>query len=51
MNDSHTPAFKELIRRKIADGMTQARAGNLVDGKEAVERLETRLRIKRKKTR
>ena len=51
MNDSHTPAFKELIRRRISEGMAQARAGNLVDGKEAVERLKARPRTKRKKTR
>lgn len=37
------------VRRKIADGMAQARAGELVDGDEARERLHKRIDNRRKR--
>lgn len=35
--------WREEVRRKIAEGMAQAKAGQLVDGDEAFERLRKRI--------
>jgi len=41
--------WREEIRRKIAEGVAQAKAGQLVDGEEAFERLRKRVDAHRKK--
>jgi len=35
--------WKTEVRRKIAEGMAQARAGKFVDGEEAFDRLQKRI--------
>jgi antitoxin ParD1/3/4 len=39
--------WREEARRKIAEGMAQAKAGQLVDGDEAAERLRKRIDARR----
>jgi len=41
--------WREEVRRKIAEGMAQAKAGQLVDGDEAFGRLGKRVDAHRKK--
>ena len=41
--------WREEVRRKIADGMAQAKAGQLVDGEKAAERLRKRIDAHRRK--
>lgn len=41
--------WREEVRRKIAEGMAQAKAGQLVDGDEAFERLRKRIDARRTK--
>lgn len=41
--------WREDVRRKIAEGVAQAKAGHLVDGREVGERLTKRIAARRKK--
>jgi antitoxin ParD1/3/4 len=41
--------WKAGVRRKISEGMAQARAGKLVDGEAAADRLMKRIQAQRKK--
>ena len=40
--------FKAEVRRKVAEGMAQARSGQLLDGDEVVDRLHMRIDAHRK---
>ena len=41
--------WKADVRRKISEGMAQARAGKVVDGEAAADRLMQRIKTHRKK--
>ncbi len=41
--------WREEVRRKIAEGIAQAKAGQLVDGEEVIEQLLRRIEAHRKK--
>lgn len=41
--------WREEVREKLAAGLAQAKAGRLVDGEAAIERLEKRVRSRRSK--
>lgn len=41
--------WREDVRQKIAAGMAQAKAGQLVDGDEVFERLMQKIELRRKK--
>jgi antitoxin ParD1/3/4 len=41
--------WKSEVRRKIAEGLAAAKAGELIDGEEAVAQVRSRLRSKKKR--
>ena len=41
--------WREDVRRKIAEGLAEAKAGRLLEGAEVVERLEKRLQDRKRR--